>query len=110
MASLLADENFPHSAVLVLRRLGHNVLTATEAGLANKRIPDEIVLEYATRLDRAVVTYNWDDFARLHDQYPAHAGIIVCAVDPDSDSLSARIDQNIRVAGDLAGKILQIPR
>lgn len=59
MAHLFADENFPPSAVLGLRVLGHLVVTASEAGLANKRIPDEIVLEYATRMGYAVLTHNW---------------------------------------------------
>jgi hypothetical protein len=36
MALLFADENFPLPAVQRLRRLGHNVLTAGEAGIANR--------------------------------------------------------------------------
>ncbi len=45
MAAFYADESFPLAAVDALRRLGHDVLTAFEAGQANQRIPDEAVLE-----------------------------------------------------------------
>ena len=50
MASLFADENFPQPAVRRLRALGHDVLTVAEAGMVNRSIPDDIVLEYAIRL------------------------------------------------------------
>lgn len=40
MAALYADENFPFPAVLVLRALGHDVLTPQEEGRAGVGIPD----------------------------------------------------------------------
>jgi hypothetical protein len=110
MASLFADENFPLPAVRHLRTLGHDVLTAVEAGLVNKRIPDAIILEYATHLGRAVVTLNWRDFAELHNADPAHAGIIVCAADADYDALAARIDDVIAVRGVLTGELVEVTR
>lgn len=109
MARLLSDENFPESAVLALRKLGHEIATAVEAGLANKRIPDQIVLEYATRIGHAVVTYNRLDFILLHDRQPNHAGIIVCHADPDTIELAERIDQSVRAAGEMSGKLIQVP-
>jgi Domain of unknown function (DUF5615) len=48
MASLFADENVPYQVVEALRALGHDVLTAYEAGRANQKIPDADVLRYAT--------------------------------------------------------------
>jgi hypothetical protein len=36
VAALYADENFPLEVVEALRRLGHDVLTALEAGQANQ--------------------------------------------------------------------------
>ncbi len=42
---LYADENFPRSVTEELRRLGHDVLTAEEDLRANKRVPDETVLD-----------------------------------------------------------------
>jgi hypothetical protein len=40
VAAFYADENFPLRVVEALRRLGHEALTALEAGQANQRIPD----------------------------------------------------------------------
>jgi len=37
MARLYGDENFPYPVVLALRRLGHDVLTAQEAGKAGQK-------------------------------------------------------------------------
>ncbi len=41
-----------------LRRLGHDVITATEDGRAGRRIPDRDVLRRVPELGRAVVTSN----------------------------------------------------
>jgi hypothetical protein len=109
MARLFSDENFPESAVRALRKLGHEVVTAAAAGLASKRVPDEIVLEYATRLGHAVVTYNRQDFILLHDRQPNHAGIIVCHAESDTIALAERIDQSIRAATQLKGTLIQVP-
>jgi len=47
MARLYADENFPLPVVECLRLLGHDVLTAFEAGQAEQGIPDPLVLAFA---------------------------------------------------------------
>jgi hypothetical protein len=49
MQLLLQDEDFPYPAVLELRRLGHDVLTLTELGLSNQGLPDNEVINNATR-------------------------------------------------------------
>ena len=108
MALLLADEDFPLPAVRTLRGLGHDVLTAAEAGMANRRIPDPIVLEYASRLGRAVVTFNRADFVELHDAGDAHAGIIVCETDADFSALAARIHEAIGQESSLAGRLVEV--
>ena len=43
MAALYSNENFPLSAVEVLRQLGHDVLTVQEAGNASQGNSDESV-------------------------------------------------------------------
>lgn len=48
MAAFYADESFSLPAAEALRRLGHDVLTAFEAGQANQRVPDDAVLDFAT--------------------------------------------------------------
>ena len=62
-----ADENFPLAAVIELRRLGHDVLTAFEDGRANKSIEDSKVLARSAKLKRVILTINRLDFKRLHN-------------------------------------------
>jgi predicted nuclease of predicted toxin-antitoxin system len=83
MFRFYANENLSSVLVNELRRLGHDVLTSYEAGNANQRIPDERVLADATAADRCVVTFNRDDFLKLHRSGVQHSGIIVCKDDRD---------------------------
>jgi len=110
VAAFYADENFPLQAVEALRRLGHDVLTAFEAAQANQRIPDDAVLEFATRSGRAVLTLNRWEFIGLHARLPRHAGIAVCTEDPDVDRLAAAIDAAVRSTGSLQGTLIRINR
>lgn len=107
---LYADENFPRAAVEELRRLGHDVLTAEEDGRANRRVPDEDVLERADELGRAVMTLNRVDFKRLHLRRPDHAGIVICTFDSDFTGQARRIDKAVRQAGELKGKLVHVYR
>lgn len=47
MRFFLADENFPHPTVALLREYGWDVLTLMEANLSEKAIPDDEVLQFA---------------------------------------------------------------
>jgi predicted nuclease of predicted toxin-antitoxin system len=104
-----ADENFPVPVVEILRRAGHDVLTAFEAGQANQRIPDDKVLEFATQLGRCVLTQDRWDFTRLHDRQP-HAGIVACTLDDDDNRLAAAIDAAVRGCPSLPGSLLRVNR
>jgi hypothetical protein len=66
------------------------------------------VLDYATRLGRAVLTFNWDDFATLHDRGAIHAGVVACEADADPDALAARIDSAIAPIASLAGRFVEV--
>ena len=110
MAAFYADESFPLPVVETLRRLGHDVLTAFEAGQANQRIPDDAVLEFATRSGRAILTLNRWDFVSLHARVAGHAGIVVCSQDPDADRLATAIDVAVRSAATLSGSLIRINR
>ena len=110
MAAFYADENFPLQGVEALRRLGHDVLTAFEAGQANQRVPDHSVLDFATRSGRAVLTLNRWEFIGLHARLPRHAGIVVCTEDPDVDRLAAAIDAAARSAASLQGALVRVNR
>lgn len=82
MAQLYADENFPQPVVEQLRELGHGVLTTSESGKAGQKLPMKKC--YYLRSDnRILLTLNRKHFIRLHNDHPAHAGIIVCTFDPD---------------------------
>lgn len=110
MARLYSNENFPAEIVRALRRLGHDVLTSSEAGNANTSIPDEQVLAFATQTERAVLTINRWDFVRIHKDGAQHLGIIVCTQDADTLGQAQRIHNAIEKEGDLRGKLVRINR
>ena len=111
MARLYGDENFDVRAMEMLRDLGHDTLTARDAGKANQRIPDHEVLADATENNRAVVTFDRRAYFRLHQSNPAHGGIIACTFNPDSSGLAEHIHQGIEAeGGDLANKFVRVYR
>jgi len=75
--------------VEVLRRLGHDVVTAQQDGRTATSDPD--ILARAHSLGRAVLTCNRGDFERLHRQGAAHSGILSATHDRDFPALAARI-------------------
>lgn len=109
MARQYADE-FPHIVVRLLRDLGHDVLTVQEAGKANQKIPDEEVLAFAIRDNRAVLTVNRADFIRLHRSHPNHFGVIVCTEDLNRQRLTQRIHEAILMAQVLTNKLIRVNR
>jgi len=110
MSLLYANENFPLPAVLELRKLGHDVLTTQDTGLAGMAMPDEDVLDFAMRGGRAVLTMNRKHFIRLHNQSPSHAGIIVCSYHPDFLLLAQKINEAIQRNTVLSTKLIRINR
>jgi len=110
MARFYANENLPEPVVVELRRLGHDVVTMRESGHAGRAVPDTEVLQFATMSERAVVTPNRRHFVRLHLERPTHAGIIVCAFDPDFAALARRIHDATQVTPQLTGQLLRISR
>ena len=110
MARLYADEHFPYPVVELLRGLGHDVLTVQDAGKAGLKIPDDQVLAFATRNNRAVLTLNRRDFRQLHRRQPDHGGIINCSNDRNWEALANRIDAAIAEAEPLAGKLVRVVR
>jgi hypothetical protein len=110
MAALYADECFPLPVVEALRRRGHDVLTAVEAGQANQSVPDTEVLALATKLGRAVLTLNRRQFIGLHSRNSAHMGIVVCNEDPDAERQAASIDSAVRNSVTLQGTLTRVNR
>ena len=108
-ARLYSNENFPRRVVEELRRLGHDVLTSQQAKPSNQRIPDDEVLDFATREKRAVLTLNRRDFMRLHlSTKGRHGGIIVCSADLRVEAFAGRIDEAIGQTTELAGQLLRV--
>src|SRR5260370_12524382 len=110
MARLYADEDFPYPVVERLRQLGHDVLTALEAGQANQGIGDADQLAFATGLGRAILTRNRRHFIRLHAASAHHAGIISITDDPDLDGQANRIDKALAAHSTLASQHLRANR
>ncbi len=108
MAKLYADENFAFPVVLEMRNLGHDVLTAQEAGQAGKGIVDEDVLAFAISQTRAVLTFNRKHFIRLHGRIFPHDGILVCTKDDDVLALANRIHQALGQCPNLQNQLLRI--
>ncbi|MBO3458525.1 DUF5615 family PIN-like protein [Aetokthonos hydrillicola Thurmond2011] len=110
MARLYADEQFPFPVVELLRALGHDVLTVQEAGNADKSIPDDQVLAFATSQQRAILTINRDDFIRLHRRDCNHFGIIVCTNNRNWEQFAARINEAVISEESLLGKLIRVVR
>lgn len=88
MVRLYSDEDFSFPLVEELRKLGHDVLTAQEAGHSNQGISDSRVLAFAIWSDRAVLTFNRRHFIDLHRLSSTHCGIVVCTRDNDVANLA----------------------
>lgn len=110
MARLYANENFPVDVVQRLRVLGHDVLTTHDIGKSNQGVEDDAVLRFAVEHKRCIITINRKDFMRLHRSFPDHAGMIVCTENRDFEVFANRIDEAIRLAGDLTGKLVRVVR
>jgi hypothetical protein len=95
LARFYADENFRYPIVVALRGLGHDVLTAREAGHAGARIDDDSVLAHANDVNRILLTQNRRDFIRRHNEVKPHCGIVVCTYDRDAQGVARRIDSAV---------------
>jgi hypothetical protein len=108
MARFYADEDFPRPVVLMLRDLGHDVLTVQETGRG--RSVDSQVLADATTDSRAVLTHNHRHYKRLHARQE-HAGIVSCTRDKvDLPALAQRIHDAITIAPNLLNQFIRIIR
>lgn len=110
MARLYSDEDFSFPVVEELRKLGHDVLTAQEAGNSNQGISDSSVLAFAISSGRAVLTFNRRHFINLHRVVSIHFGILVCTRDHDVANLARRIDQAISGCSSLENQLMRINR
>ena len=110
MARLYSDENFPLAVVVALRHFGHDVVTIQEDGEGTRQLPDNAVLQAASRSERALLTQNRRDFIRLHNTTANHSGIIVCTFDADFIGQARRIHDLVTSTPDLTGMLLRVNR
>jgi len=104
------NEQFPRVVSERLRTMGHDVLTVQEAGNDNLGIPDNEVLAFAIRDNRAVITLNRHDFVRLHRANSEHFGIVVCTNDIDRNRMATRINEALVYQESLEGKLIRVVR
>ena len=95
MVKLYADEQFPLPVIKILRALEYDILTVQDAGKAEQKIPDLEVLQYATSLNRAVLTMNRRDFIRLHNQVSQHEGIVICGSITNWEKIAQALHQSL---------------
>ncbi len=73
------EDSMRHALVQALRARGMDVVTALEAGMIERS--DAEHLDYATAQERALFSFNVQDFYQLHTTYMAegksHTGIIL---------------------------------
>jgi hypothetical protein len=110
MVRLYSNENFPFPVVQELRRLGYDITTVQETGLAGQAIADEAVLAFACQENRALITLNRKHFIRLHKESDDHCGIIVCTFDPNFINLAHRIHEAITAQANLFKQLIRINR
>jgi uncharacterized protein with PIN domain len=90
--------------------LGHDVLTAFEAGNTGKQIPDEDVLTFAVKEERILLTLNRKHFIRLHGEKSDHAGIIVCTFDRQFADQAKRIHGALEAQPEMASQLVRVNR
>lgn len=71
---LIDEDTLAKPLVNSLRKAGHDVITVNEAGLSGTI--DPLVLDYARRTERVLLTYNGKDFVALHTANSSHPGIV----------------------------------
>jgi predicted nuclease of predicted toxin-antitoxin system len=103
-----ANENLSADLVKALRNLGYDVVTSYEAGNANQGVPDDQVLQTATADNRAVITFNRDDFFALHRSGIDHSGIVVCKDDSDVQGIGQALHDYLATQETLQNRLLRV--
>ena len=85
---LLANENFPLDAVIVLREAGHDVAWIREV---SRGVSDDAVLRRAQEENRIAITFD-KDFGELafRSKLPSQCGVILFRITPKSSQYIAQ--------------------
>ncbi len=106
---LYSNENLPKRVVEALPELGHDIFISYEAGRANQMIPDDEVLAFAMKEQRALLTLNCYDLVCLHQQTQGnHSGIIACIRDDaNPKGFAERVHAAITKVGIPIGQLIR---
>ena len=100
---LYIDEHVPKRLAKALRDRGYDAESCREVGRDNRRLSDEVQLEYAAQQARAILTFDIGDYQRLEGEWKAtgrhHAGIIVCRQITDVGELLRRAQLHLDTFG-----------
>ena len=99
---LVADENIPMKAIILLREKGHDVLSISES---LPQTADEEILEIAERDGRIILSFD-KDFGELAfcSELPVTCGIILLRIPVlSADYLTTTIVDAVQSRSDLAG-------
>ena len=111
MARFYSNENIALQVVTELRRLGHDVLTSFDSGMANAAVPDSEVLALAVAEGRILLSNNRRHFLNLHRHRTAdRAGIVLCTFDPDFRRQAQRIDEAVASMPDMTNQLIRVNR
>ena len=105
---LYMDEDVPLPVTVMLRAAGHDVLTASEAGMARRRIPDVEQLRFATTHGRTLITMNRNDFSKLHRRIETHSGIVLCSQRLTVAALGRALIEGFDAFPALTGHLLRV--
>lgn len=101
LALLIDEDTLAKVLVKMLKEADHDVLTVNEVGLSGE--PDEVVLNYARKNQRILLTRNCQDFEELHLENSVHSGIFAVYENQDRRKDLSRKDiikaiENIELA------------
>ena len=89
--TFLLDENFPKSAIDLLRFRGHDAIDIRDAGLVGA--DDGVVFDMAQDLKAVLLTTDRDFFHTIPHLYSEHFGVIVVALrQPNRRNILRRLE------------------
>ena len=93
---LYFDRHIKKQLAIDLRERGFDVLLTEESGLDTA--PDEDQLAFATKENRAILTFNIRDFAPLHEQWIAATATSPCKLPPNASMPASLFPSNSAAA------------
>ncbi len=85
----LADENFPSPTILELRKCGHDVITAEQAGLLSAK--DSEYVRYCNDTSRILLTLNKKHFIKPANLATFRSTIIAVVVHPTNPRVTTSL-------------------